>query len=756
MNLRLRLLLEWFLIGVISTLFVFSAQNWRGTASFDNLFYDQLSSISRPAPNDNILIAAIDDESLSQLGKWPWPRDVMAQAITRLKNAKPRSLTVDILYSEEGDAQADDALAQAIAAAPRSFIPLHFTTPGSNGRPYDTEMPTAKIADAAQDIGHVNLTFDDDGSLRRAALCFDPENGKQTWPHLMELVYRSTNGGSPSPEYQRSECGTELLLPYTARGGFSEISISSLLNSQVPEDLIEGRDVIIGATATGLGDSYPVPFADGGLLSGSEIMANMLSALRADSFIAPVGKNTKLVLSILPIWLLLLLFLKASPRTALVASVLVLIIIIFGSAMALQQHFWFPPGSALMGILLIYPLWGWRRLQAVSNFMNNELSNLQKDDEITPFSRRMSAANDMVGRQTAALGNAIGQIRELRQFVGDVLSDLPDPMVVTDNDGLVTLASDMVQERIGQQIVGLKLHSVLRNGMSAEQWSMVEAFLAKDPAESEGRAFIRFETIDGRSFVMRQSLAVNDTDQEVGRISYFTDITALARAEAEREEVLQLLSHDMRAPQSAIIASLQGRIDKATRGRIKRNAERTMRLAQDFVDMARMAETKFDGEAVLLFDLARDVADNLWALAQEREVTVNIEDKSDAAFVIAEAEQLSRAITNLIDNAIKFSPAGSNIDVAIHRTDIAGESHVSMVLHDAGPGIDAELLPKLFDRFATSDIEKRRVKGTGLGLSYVEAVAGRHGGSIRAENGPDGGARFTLILPEAVGLDDEL
>ena len=81
MNLRRRLLVEWLVIAVLSSFAVLLALQWRGTDAFDNLFYDQLSSISRPAPDPDILIVAIDDASLAKLGIWPWPRKNHAELI---------------------------------------------------------------------------------------------------------------------------------------------------------------------------------------------------------------------------------------------------------------------------------------------------------------------------------------------------------------------------------------------------------------------------------------------------------------------------------------------------------------------------------------------------------------------------------------------------------------------------------------------------------------------------------------------------
>ena len=754
MNLRLRLALEWLLIGGIASILVVLAVSWRGIQDMDNIIYDQIASFGRPEADPDILIVAIDDPSLDSIGQWPWPRDIHAQLFEKLKQAKPNSIAFDVIISEESDSADDQALANAFAGNSNVFLPLHFVSPGSDGRAYDTEFPIKPLRDNATGIGHVNLSNSDE-VIRRAVPCFDSEGSSGKWPHLMEMVFRTHSAGKPSKAFSQGACGSEVIVPYADRGSFATISYADLLYSNVPAQLIENRDVIIGATATGLRDNHPVPFANGGFMPGAEIMANMLSALKSDGFVKAVNDWMIVILSILPIWFLLFAFLQFSPKRALISSLAAILVIVVSSATALNYGIWFPPSAALAGVLIVYPLWGWRRLQAMSDFMDGELAELDEGGEIAPLLWHETRANDIVGRQSAALGAAIDHIRDLRRFVGDVLSDLPDPMAVVDQNGIIILTNDLVEQRFGRNVDGLNISEIADAIVAPAFRLAVKTFLDSTPGDlarpTENQNFIRFNTIDGSTYVMRRSPVTSNKNSHLGDIYYLADITTLAQAEEQREEVLQLLSHDMRAPQSAIIAALDGKIDKAARNRIESNARRTMRLAQDFVDMARMAETEFTGEDALLADLVRDVADGLWSLAEERQVKIRIDDQSDTAFVLAERDALSRAFANLLDNAVKFSPEGSKIEVNVSKLNIDRMPYVAVTIRDNGPGISDDMLSRLFTKFATDDAQKRRAQGTGLGLTYVEKVAIRHGGTIRGGNRKEGGAEFVLILPESLG-----
>jgi PAS domain S-box-containing protein len=745
-NLRLRLIVEWLSIALLSSAAVLLALQWRGTASFDNLFYDQLSSLSRPEADNNILLVSIDDASLAKLGKWPWTRQHHADLIEKLQQAKPRSILLDILFSESAEPETDAALAAAIGKGSPVYIPLHFVSPGSEGRDYDVERPVEPIAGAAAGIGHVNVEFDGDGVVRRAQLCFAPDDQGRRWPHITELVARGNV--EPSKAYVRNDrCVGDVLIPYAQRGGFAEISYADLLAGEVPTELVKGRDVIIGATATGMGDSYPVPYGDGGLLSGAEIMANMLAAIRRDNFVEPLPRAATISLSLLPLWVLLIGFLRWKPRFALIMSLSLVAAILLGSGLLLGMQLWSPPGAALLGILLVYPLWGWRRLQAMSDFMEAELGALEKEGEVIPVSAPTQVGADMVSRQSATLAGAIDHMRDLRRLIADTLEHLPDPMFVTDLKDRVTLTNELLDERLEQDITDQSLTEVLDNIVQLQYRKAVDSYLARRTERGEDdQEFVRFISRTGRTFVMRSAQIVSDTGELRGYIHYLADISDLARAESDREEALQLLSHDMRAPQSAIIAMLPELQNGDTRIRIEKHARRTIQLAQDFVQIARMQETEFAGTDLLLADLARDVADSLWPLAKERNIRIEVSGDAEDAFVFAEPDSLSRAISNLIDNAIKHSPDNGNIAVVI---DWVGNGMLELRVQDQGEGIDPALLPRLFTRFASGGDGTARVKSLGLGLAFVRAVAERHEGSVRAENNPAGGACFILTLPEA-------
>lgn len=743
-TLRFRLALEWFTIGVVASAIALVILWSQATAPFDELLYDSLSAVSAPKADDSILLVTIDDHSLAQLGRWPWERATHARFLEVLNRKQPRSVTLDILMSEPS--AGDQALAAAIqdSTAP-VFLPLHFMPSGVNPFGEDSVAPAPTLRQSAQQTGHVNVTFDADGIVRRTSLCAKETNNAAQWPHIAELVVRGESARPSAVFASTLPCDRPLRIPFSPRGSFSEISYVDMLNGNVPDDFVRGKDVIIGSTAAGMGDSFPTPNAGDGLLPGIEIIANIIGAVRRDDFVTPLSPVTIGALSILPIWLLMLGFLKWQPNVGIAASIVSIAVMMALSAALLSRGVWFPPGAALFGILAAYPLWGWRRLQAMSDFMSVRLARLNADDAATfpPLYRRDL---DVVGQQSEALAGAIDQMGDLRRYLRDTLAGLPDPMFVTDTDGKITLGNQLFKNNLGLTRA-TTLNEVVDQIVDPKQRTLVDAYLNRDVGDTP--EFVRFSSSDARSFVLRKAPIATDRGQVQGHIYYLTDITALARAEAQREEVLQLLSHDMRAPQSTIIALLAGEITEDSKNRIERNARRTMQLAQDFVEIARMSEAEFVGEDILIVDLVREAADGLWPLAHERGITFTFDDRSDSAFVLGEPSSLSRALCNLIDNAIKFSPDKGVVHFEIGSLVRDAQPHVVITISDHGKGIDNHILPRLFGRFISNEKQVGRAKGTGLGLMFVQAVAERHGGHVSGRNRDGGGASFTLTLPEA-------
>lgn len=724
-GLRRRFQIEWAIVALIASAIIAAASIGGWTRPADDLLYDAAMRIAPAQADPDILIIAIDEPSLSALGRWPWPRSLHAQLLERLAQARPESVTLDLLLSEP--AADDAALAAAITRIDHLYLPVQFLQPGRDGRAFDRLDPAPAFIRAADALGHANTQIDADGTVRSAALCFAPAQGERRLPHLMAQRGSSTKS---------ARCAQPQRLRFAAPESFATVSFVSVLRGEVPDALISGRRVLIGMTAQGLGDRYPAPVSDSSNMPGVELNANIANAQLNDAWVRRPTVPGALAFALAPAWILLLAFWRFKPRSIILLFMALAVIVLTGSIAALTANLWIAPGPALLGLALVYPLWGWRRLQATSDYMAGELARLEREEAL-PIGDKHLAEADLVTGQSNRLSGAIGQLRDLRRFVGDTLAGLPDPALVSDASGHVVLTNAAADTAFGADLQGLNSAGLLATIADPEGAVALAAYLARPD-----QRHIEFTARDGRCFVLRRAPILDATGKPRGHVDYLTDITTIATARREREEMLQLLSHDMRGPQAAIlalVASGQGEIDRA---RIARHARHTLTLADNFVDLARMQERPFDPEPVIAADLASEAADSLWPIARQRGVQIALTDDSDSAFIAAERESLFRALVNLLDNAVKYSPDGGTVSVHI---DVA-EGPLRIVTRDQGKGIDPAILPHLFQRFA-SDGTGGEVKGVGLGLSYVAAVVARHGGSIVGSNAEGGGAVFAIRLP---------
>jgi PAS domain S-box-containing protein len=235
-----------------------------------------------------------------------------------------------------------------------------------------------------------------------------------------------------------------------------------------------------------------------------------------------------------------------------------------------------------------------------------------------------------------------------------------------------------------------------------------------------------------------------------------------AREEAERanqvkDEFLGTLSHELRTPLNAILGwAHMLRDPRMTEDRrhaavetIVRNAQSQEQLISDILDVQRIMSGKIrlNLRPVDLGNVIRAAAETVQPAADAKRIRLQLLLDLDVPSVQGDAERLQQVVWNLLSNAIKFTPAGGRVEVRLLRHG----SDCELIVEDTGPGISADFLPYVFDRFRQADSSTTRThRGLGLGLSIVRSLIEMHGGTIEANNvtaADRTGASFTLRLP---------
>lgn len=273
---------------------------------------------------------------------------------------------------------------------------------------------------------------------------------------------------------------------------------------------------------------------------------------------------------------------------------------------------------------------------------------------------------------------------------------------------------------------------------------------------------------DGTSFPARWSLRpMVDGIDLTGAVLTFTDMTeirekeaALEREVAIREEVLSIVSHDLRNPLGVISAAADLLLDlpldrdqRRTQAEIiSRTTDRMGRLIQDLLDVSRIEE----GALVVRPSaeepgaLVEEVVTLFGGQAEEAGVTLEGDVDADLPRARADRDRIIQALSNLVSNALKFTPEGGRVRVGAHR---AGPGEVALTVSDTGRGIAPDALERLFDRFWQADRHDR--SGAGLGLAIVRGIAEAHGGRVEVASELGQGSTFTVVLPAAGGGEEE-
>ena len=362
-RIRARLLTGLAAAALVTLLHLF-AVTWRA----DAWIYDAMTHAASEAADDRILVVAIDEKSLAELGRWPWSRRTHAGLVERLSAAGVRGTAINILLSEPAlfDPEGDAMLSQALIRSGKVVLPVYVEAEQLNG-PSVELMPIPEFAASAAALGHVDMPLDGDGVARsmflRAGL------GSPHWPSLALALsqlgsdsdpaaqlpgLRITETENASPHRWRRDY--QVLVPYAnPPAGFQNVSYVDVLKGRIPTSLLRGRWILVGVTAAGMGNELSMPgsYADTPRLSGVDYQANALNMLIRKDTVSPMTMPMRIAISIVMVILPLLLLGAPGlhpiwrPMLMTVLAVPLLSWLLLGLA-----QLWYPPMAALLVLAL--------------------------------------------------------------------------------------------------------------------------------------------------------------------------------------------------------------------------------------------------------------------------------------------------------------------------------------------------------------------------------------------------------------------
>ena len=327
-------------------------------------------------------------------------------------------------------------------------------------------------------------------------------------------------------------------------------------------------------------------------------------------------------------------------------------------------------------------------------------------------------------------------------------------------------------------LVNPALRSTLLLGPAVEGKAPLEAIRNADLQEILERAFSANEATSGEIEVgglTRKRLLVHasplppiagdgsltDGGQAAGLLAVFVDVTEIRRLETLRKDFVANVSHELRTPVTAVrsaVETLRHTLEKDQAASVRfvdmidRNSQRLGSLVEDLLDLSRIESQEYKPalEALPLRPAAEQVVSLLRAKVDQKKQSLVLELPPDGFVLRADRRALEQVLTNLVDNAVKYCPAGASITLRARVVGEGAEARARVEVADTGPGIEPRHQPRLFERFYRVDGGRSRdMGGTGLGLSIVKHLVEAMNGAVGVESAPGRGSLFWFTLPLA-------
>ena len=368
--------------------------------------------------------------------------------------------------------------------------------------------------------------------------------------------------------------------------------------------------------------------------------------------------------------------------------------------------------------------------------------------------------DERVAHRTQALAEEVAKVQS-------ILESIADGVLVAEAGGEIVMANmptahilDMPRE----SLIGKTVHELMGlYGESGDDWITT---IEKWAAEADGldrRTSLKNQIEIDDKIVLVHVAPVFANDSYFGTISIFRDVTREVEVDRMKSEFVSTVSHELRTPMTSIKGyadlMLMGAAGRLTPPQlrylevIKNNADRLKALVNDLLDISRIetGKTQLKLQPVDISQLINEVVnDHIQGRLQHEAIDVDVTTTIAPSLPLANAdpEKVTRILTNLVDNALNYTPAGGQVKIEAG----AGKRFVAISVHDTGIGISEEHQEKIFDRFfRVEETEVQEIPGTGLGLSIVRSLVEMHGGQMSLASRPGRGSTFTFTLPLVAG-----
>ena len=353
------------------------------------------------------------------------------------------------------------------------------------------------------------------------------------------------------------------------------------------------------------------------------------------------------------------------------------------------------------------------------------------------------------------LKSAVGKLTEEEKKMTAIVNSIAEGLILVDPNNRILYINpaaerllDLSQDSIDKDITEL-IHN--------DELIQIE----QTPSKNEDANFVSEITLihHDEKLVLRTiaSPFLDENGQTLGTVYLFDDITREKEIDQMKSDFISLVSHELRTPLTSIIGFVSfildgkaGEINDKQRNslaRVQRQSKRLAALINDLLDISRIESGRIQMEQapISILDIVTQRIDEIRPQADEKSIRLDLTAPESVAQIFGDEARMGQVFTNLIGNAIKFTPNNGEVSVKVEAD--GNLLHVEVI--DTGPGIPPEERQKIFDKFyQLSDISTRQQGGSGLGLSISKSIVEAHGGKLWIDDGNQGkGSNFQFVLP---------
>ena len=338
-------------------------------------------------------------------------------------------------------------------------------------------------------------------------------------------------------------------------------------------------------------------------------------------------------------------------------------------------------------------------------------------------------------------GDNLVHMKDEHDKLSTLLAKIRDGVLVIDQDKHLMLINQAARQDFGLaegNLIGKPFEEVIHNN------ELLDIFRKNTP---ETPYHTEISLPDGR-MLNAQVTPI----PELGLVVIMQDITHLKELDQIKNDFVSMVSHDLRSPLTAILGYVEliervGPVNDEQREFIRRvevSVQSVTSLIDELLDLGRIEAGLDDSkEFVQPEKIIQSAVESLQHRAQKKSQTINVDMQDELPQVLGNPTRLRQMVSNLLGNAIKYSPEGSTIDLHSHTED----GQFIFLVSDNGVGIPLSDQPYIFDKFFRARNVPEEIPGTGLGLAIVKSIVENHGGRIWVDSSPDQGAAFSVVLP---------